>query len=84
MPSEIFPVKLIFGVITKLASILTGSKYQLTGRRRNLVSLSHNDNEIVYYMFFQTFTSYKIFNCITKMVGLMIKPEVKANFGIYK
>ena len=77
VPSEIFPVKLVFGVITKLASILTGSKYQLTGRKRNLVSLSHNDNEIVYYMFFQTFMSYKIVNCITKMVGLMRKPEVK-------
>ena len=64
--------------ITKLASILTGSKYQLTGRKRNLVSLSHNDNEIVYYMFFQTFMSYKIVNCITKMVGLMRKPGVKA------
>ena len=78
VPSQISPVKLVFGVITKLASILTGSKYQLTGRKRNLVSLSHNDNEIVYYMFFQTFMSYKIVNCITKMVGLMRKPGVKA------
>ena len=35
-------------------------------------------------MFFQTFMSYKKVNCITKMVGLMRKPEVKANFGTYK
>ena len=36
-------------------------------------------------MFFQTFMSYKIVNCITKMVGLMRKPGVKAQYnGIYK
>jgi len=36
-------------------------------------------------MFFQTFMSYKIVNFITKMVGLMRKPEVKAKYnGIYK
>ena len=34
-----FSCKLVFGVITKLAAILTGSKYQLTGRKRDLVSL---------------------------------------------
>ena len=30
VPSQIFPVKPVFGVITKKAAILTGSKYHLT------------------------------------------------------
>ena len=30
VPSQIFPVKLVFGVKIKLAAILTGSKYHLT------------------------------------------------------
>ena len=36
VPSQIFPVKLVFGVITKLAAILTGSKYHLTESTQNL------------------------------------------------
>ena len=36
-PSQIFPVKLIFGVKIKLAAILTGSKYHLTGANRAAV-----------------------------------------------
>ena len=34
VPSQIFPVKLVFGVKIKLAAILTGSKYHLTGANR--------------------------------------------------
>ena len=50
VPSQIFPVKPVFGVITKLAAILTGSKYHLTESTQNKAFLSQNDNEIVYYM----------------------------------
>ena len=34
--SRIFPVKPVFGVITKLATILAGSKYHLTEGTQNL------------------------------------------------
>ena len=50
VPSQIFPVKLVFGVKIKLAAILTGSKYHLTESTQNNPFLSQNDNEIVYYM----------------------------------
>ena len=30
VPSQIFPVELVFGVKIKLAAILTGSRYHLT------------------------------------------------------
>ena len=36
VPSHIFPVKPVIGVITKMAAILTGSKYHLTEGTRNL------------------------------------------------
>ena len=36
VPSQIFPVKQVFGVITKKAAIVTGSKYHLTESTRNL------------------------------------------------
>ena len=36
VPSQIFPVKPVFEVITKMAAILTGSKYHLTESTRNL------------------------------------------------
>ena len=36
VPSQIFPVEPVFGVITKMAAILTGSKYHLTESTRNL------------------------------------------------
>ena len=35
VPSQIFPVKLVFGVKIKLAAILTGSKYHLTESTQN-------------------------------------------------
>ena len=35
VPSQIFPVKLVFGVKIKLAAILTGSKYHLTKSTQN-------------------------------------------------
>ena len=35
-PSQIFPVKPVFGVITKMATILARSKYHLTEGTRNL------------------------------------------------
>ena len=49
VPSKILPVKPVFGVITKLAAILTGSKYHLTESTQNIAFLSQNDNEIGYY-----------------------------------
>ena len=36
VPSRIFPVKPVFGVITKMATILAGSKYHLTEGTQNL------------------------------------------------
>ena len=36
VPSQIFPVKPVFRVITKMAAILTGSKYHLTESTQNL------------------------------------------------
>ena len=36
VPSQIIPVKLVFGVINKMATILAGSKYHLTEGTRNL------------------------------------------------
>ena len=36
VPSKIFPVKPGFGVITKVAAILTGGKYYPTESTRNL------------------------------------------------
>ena len=36
VPSQIFPVKPVFAVITKLAAILSGSKYHPTESTRNL------------------------------------------------
>ena len=36
VPSQILPVKPVFGVITKMAAILTGSKCDLTESTRNL------------------------------------------------
>ena len=36
VPSRIFPVKRVFGVITKMATILAGSKYHLTEGTQNL------------------------------------------------
>ena len=35
VPLQIFPVKLVFGVKIKLATILTGSKYRLTESTQN-------------------------------------------------
>ena len=35
VPSQILPVKLVFGVKIKLAAILTGSKYHLTESKQN-------------------------------------------------
>ena len=57
--SQIFPVKPVFGVITKMVAILTGSKYYLTESTLNLACLGQNDDEIVCSMFFQIFMSYK-------------------------
>ena len=37
LPLRIVPVKLVFGVITKMAAVLTRSKYHLTESTRNLV-----------------------------------------------
>ena len=51
VPSQIFPVKLVFGVKIKLAAILTGSKYHLTESTQNFKHfLSQNNDEIVYYI----------------------------------
>ena len=36
VPLQIFPVKPVYGVITKMAAILTGSKYHLTESTQNL------------------------------------------------
>ena len=49
VPSQIVPVKPVFGVITKIAVILTGSKYHLTESTRNL---GQNDDKIFCSMFF--------------------------------
>ena len=40
VPSQIFPVKLVFGVKIKLAAILTGSKYHLTESTQNWYPLA--------------------------------------------
>ena len=37
VPSQIVPVKPVFGVISKIAVILTGSKYHLTESTRNFL-----------------------------------------------
>ena len=50
--SQIVPVKPVFGVITKIAAILTGSKYHLTESTRNLACLGQNDDTIFCSMFF--------------------------------
>ena len=74
VPSKIFPVKPVFGVITRLAAILTGSKYHLTESTQNNPFLSQNDNEIVYYMNWSWLL-------ICDMVPSQIFP-VKPTFGV--
>ena len=82
VPSQIFPVKPVFGVITKLAAILTGSKYHLTESTQNKAFLSQNDNEIVYYMNWswllicdmvpsQIFPVKPVFGVITKLAAIL-------------
>ena len=56
---QIFPVKPVFGVITKMAAILTGSRYHLTESTLNLACKGQNDDEIVCSMLFRIFMSHK-------------------------
>ena len=65
VPSQVFPVKPVFRVITKMTAILTGSKYHLTESTENLACYRQNDDKIDCSMFFRIFMSYKKVNRVT-------------------
>ena len=48
-----------------MATILTGSKHDLTESTRNLAYSGQNDDQIVCSMFFRIFMSYKKVNSVT-------------------
>ena len=50
VPSQIFPVKLVFGVKIKLAANMAGSEYHLTESTQIKHFLSQNNDEIVDYI----------------------------------
>ena len=58
VPSQIFPVKPAFGVITKMAAILTGSKYHLTESQRKVHEIQHVKVKMTTKLFVLCFSGY--------------------------